>query len=81
MTSLLDHTYLEEEVVIAYDDDGNQIFTHYGKKGEVTEGYVMGTPVLALCGKVFIPYRDPLKYPVCKECEDIVNALYLNREH
>jgi hypothetical protein len=80
MTSLLENTYLEEELVIAFDDNGDQIFTHYGKKEKVTEGYVMGTPVVAMCGKVFIPHRDPLKYPVCRECEDVVNALYLNRE-
>jgi hypothetical protein len=31
---------------------------------------VMGTPVVALCGKVWVPSRDPEKYPVCPECKD-----------
>ena len=30
----------------------------------------MGTPVVALCGKVWVPSRDPEKYPVCPECKD-----------
>ena len=30
---------------------------------------VTGTPVVALCGKVWVPSRDPKKYPVCPECK------------
>lgn len=78
MTSLLESVVLDEEV-IAYDEDGEQIFTHYAQKDKVTEGYVMGTPVAALCGRVFVPHRDPLKYPVCKNCENVANALFLGR--
>ena len=32
---------------------------------------VTGEPVVALCGKVWVPSRDPKKYPVCPECEEI----------
>lgn len=31
----------------------------------------MGTPVVALCGKVWVPSRDPQRFPVCPECKDI----------
>jgi hypothetical protein len=79
MTSVLEGIKQEEEV-IAYDENGDQIFTHYGKKAKVTEGYVMGTPVVAICGKVFVPHRDPQKYPLCKQCQDVANSLFLNRE-
>ena len=30
----------------------------------VVEGIVMGTPVRALCGKIWVPGRDPKKYPL-----------------
>ena len=29
----------------------------------------MGSPVIALCGKVWVPSRDPKKFPVCPECK------------
>ena len=35
-------------------------------------------PVRALCGKVWVPNRDPAKYPVCQECTKIRERL-LNR--
>lgn len=79
MTSILEDVK-QEEFVIEYDDNGDQIFTHYGKTAKVTEGYVMGTPVVAICGKVFVPHRDPKKFPLCKQCEEIAMSLFLNRE-
>jgi hypothetical protein len=45
-------------------------FSHYVEKDKLTEAMVMGTPVVALCGKVWVPSRDPEKYPVCPECKD-----------
>jgi len=48
MSSIFD-SVVAEETVIAYDENGDQIFTHYAHKDKVTEGYVMGTPVEALC--------------------------------
>jgi hypothetical protein len=45
-------------------------FSHYVEKDKLTEAMVMGTPVIALCGKVWVPSRDPQKFPVCPECKD-----------
>jgi hypothetical protein len=45
-------------------------FSHYVPKDKLTEALVMGTPVQALCGKVWVPSRDPERYPVCPECKD-----------
>jgi len=36
---------------------------------------VMGTPVIALCGKVWVPSRAPERFPVCPECEEIWKGL------
>ena len=35
----------------------------------------MGTPVVALCGKVWVPSRAPEKFPVCPECKEIWESL------
>ena len=53
---------------------------HYAESASVTEGYVMGTPVMALCGKLFVPTRDPNKFPICPICKEIVEALFLGAE-
>ena len=41
----------------------------------VVEGIVNGTPVKALCGKVWLPGRDPKRYPVCPTCKEIAEGM------
>lgn len=41
-------------------------------KSKLTEAMVMGTPVTALCGKTWVPSRDPKRYPICPTCKEIV---------
>lgn len=60
------------------DSGDKNVFTHIAEAALVTEAYVNGTAIMALCGYIFIPHRDPEKYPVCKECKDILDALYLS---
>lgn len=36
----------------------------------VTEAYITGAPVTALCGKNWVPSRDPNRYPVCETCKE-----------
>ena len=59
------------------DDNDEERFAHYAESASVTEGYIMGTPVIALCGKVFVPFRNPEKLRVCSICKEIVEALFL----
>lgn len=56
-----------------FDPGDHDRFSHYviGGNAAVTEALINGTPVTALCGKVWVPSRDPKKYPVCPECEEI----------
>jgi hypothetical protein len=61
-----------EEVVDPGDHDR---FSHYAPKEKLTEAMVMGSPVVALCGKVWVPSRDPKKYPVCPACKQIWESL------
>lgn len=59
------------------DEDEEEKFAHYAESASVTEGYVLGTPVQALCGKVFVPSRNPERLPICPICKEIVDALFL----
>ena len=34
-----------------------------------------GEPVRALCGKMWVPGRDPQKFPVCPQCKEIYEGL------
>jgi hypothetical protein len=57
-------------------DGDHDRFAHYVDKNESARAYVEGTPVRALCGKVWVPSRDPSRYPVCPTCEEIVAGLF-----
>ncbi|WP_223881041.1 DUF3039 domain-containing protein [Nesterenkonia ebinurensis] len=50
-------------------------FSHYVKKDKIMESALEGNAVVALCGKVWIPSRDPKKFPVCPECKEIYEGL------
>lgn len=60
------------------DDGDHDRFAHYVNKAEAAKSYVEGTPVRALCGKVWVPSRDPDRYPVCPTCKEIVDAVFGN---
>lgn len=52
------------------------IYTDEGKiqgSARVTEAMINGTPIEALCGYVWVPSRDPNRYPVCPRCKEINN--------
>jgi hypothetical protein len=38
---------------------------------KVTEARIYGYPVEALCGHVWVPSRDPGRYPLCQACKEI----------
>lgn len=59
------------------DDNDEEQFAHYAESASVTEGYIMGTPVIALCGKVFVPSKNPERLRVCPICKEIMDALFL----
>lgn len=41
----------------------------------VVEGIINGTAVRALCGKVWVPGRDPKRYPLCPTCKEIAEGM------
>ncbi len=40
-----------------------------------TRPMVTGEPVIALCGKVWVPGRDPNKFPVCPMCKEVIEGM------
>jgi hypothetical protein len=47
----------------------------------VVEARVMGTPVEALCGFVWVPSRDPKQLPMCEGCKGIYAMYRSFNEH
>ncbi|MGE5135548.1 MAG: DUF3039 domain-containing protein [Gemmatimonadota bacterium] len=56
-------------------DGDHERFAHYVIKDKIVESSVTGTPLVALCGKVWVPSRDPKRYPVCPDCKRIYEGL------
>ena len=57
------------------EEGDHERFAHYVDKTKMTEAQVNGTPVRALCGKVWVPSRDPQRFPICPECKEIYESL------
>jgi len=68
-------TRIEERTDYRLDDGDHERFSHYADKDKIMEAMVQGTPVRALCGKVWVPSRDPKRFPVCPECKEIFESL------
>ncbi|HWM34386.1 MAG TPA: DUF3039 domain-containing protein [Pseudolysinimonas sp.] len=63
---------LEQEQL---EDGDHERFAHYVQKDKILESALTGKPVIALCGKVWVPGRDPEKFPVCPDCKKIYDKL------
>lgn len=50
--------------------DTDDRVAHIVHKDEQMRGYVAGEPIRALCGKVWVPSRDPQGLPICQVCVD-----------
>jgi hypothetical protein len=52
------------------DDGDHDRFAHYCKKADVTRALVTGEAIVALCGKKWVPSRDPQRFPICPTCAE-----------
>jgi len=57
------------------EDGDHDRFSHYAPKAKIMEAIVTGVPIVALCGKKWVPSRDPEKFPVCPTCKEIYESL------
>ncbi len=74
--SISGDTLLDERTDARLDEGDHERFAHYVKKDKIVESAVTGSPIQALCGKVWIPNRDPSKFPVCPDCQAIIDGLF-----
>lgn len=68
-------TLTEERTDARLDEGDHERFAHYVRKDKIVESAVTGEPVIALCGKVWVPNRDPSKFPVCPDCKAIYQGM------
>jgi hypothetical protein len=71
-TAVLERETVEQEQVEPGD---HERFAHYVRKEKILESALSGDPVIALCGKVWVPGRDPKRFPVCPACKEIYQGL------
>lgn len=71
-------TTVEQRPAPSTTDEGDhERFAHIiwspGRNAEavVLEARISGIPVVALCGKRWVPSRDPQRYPLCPTCKEI----------
>ncbi len=65
----------EEKEDENFESGDHERFAHYVKKEKIVESAVTGKAVTALCGKRWIPNRDPKKFPICPTCKEIYSGL------
>ena len=64
-----------EETRQVVEPGDHERFAHYVRKDKILASAVSGQPVIALCGKVWTPTRDPSRFPVCPTCKSIYEGL------
>jgi hypothetical protein len=74
--TVLDELVEEKQLV---DDDGNHDkFAHYVRKDELERAIFDGIPVVALCGKKWLPFGDYKAFPICPTCKEIWSTFPIN---
>ena len=71
-TALLERTEASEQL---QEPGDHERFSHYVRKEKILESALSGEPVVALCGKVWVPGRNPDRFPVCPVCKEIYDGL------
>ncbi len=67
----MSETTTSEQIDVRISDGDHDRFARYVRKTDIVRSNVEGVPVLALCGKKWIPNRNPDGYPVCPACKEL----------
>jgi len=76
-TTVIERTEQREEL----EPGDHERYAHYVRKEKIMSSALSGEPVIALCGKVWVPGRDPNKFPVCPTCKEIYEGLQAPRDN
>jgi hypothetical protein len=52
---------------------------HYARSEDIMRASVTGEPIQALCGALFVPTRDPSRFPVCEPCQRVMAQIKRGR--
>ncbi len=67
MTQMATEQITREQVAEPGDSEK---MAHYVRASELADALVFGTAIEALCGKMWVPFRNPENFPVCPDCRD-----------
>lgn len=56
------------------DSGDHDRVAHYVRAADATRAYITGEAIEALCGKWWVPTRDPDLYPICGACQALKEA-------
>ena len=73
-TSVLERPEVQEETQRSDNGDADR-FAHDVSRDRIAESRLTGRPVVALCGKIWVPKRDPSQYPVCPDCQRLYEEM------
>lgn len=73
-TAVLERPETKEQTQKSDNGDADR-FSHYVSKERIAQSRMTGRPVVALCGKIWVPKHDPSKYPVCPDCKRIYEEM------
>jgi hypothetical protein len=73
-TAVLERPETREQTEHSDGGDADR-FAHYVSKERIAQSRLTGRPVVALCGKVWVPKHDPSQYPVCPDCKRIYEEM------
>jgi len=67
---------LDTQPELDHGDGDHDRFSHYVSKEDAMKAYIEGVQVTALCGKKWVPSRDPEKFPICPTCKELYGIVF-----
>lgn len=65
-------TLIKDKTDLRPTDGGDhELFAHYVRKEALEKAIFDGIPTRALCGKMWLPTKDPSRFGVCPTCHEI----------
>lgn len=65
---------LDVAPILTDEDGGHDLFAHIVKKDDILPSAISGIPITAICGKTWVPTRDPKQFPICPDCKSIMEG-------
>ena len=61
-------------VVELTEEDDDPDAAHIVTQKDLIHSQLTGKPIRALCGKLWVPKRNPDDYPMCQACIEVLNT-------